>query len=90
MRALRLTMLGVTALLVGLSGLFWYRGVYVVDFAVKNAVAVHFLGHRTYFIEVCCTPHWKDSGKMLSLLKAWCGRLAASGRVVQLWWCCRN
>ena len=52
MRALRLTMLGVTALLVSMSALFWTRGVDFADFAVENAVTVHYLGHRTYFIEV--------------------------------------
>ncbi len=76
MRVLRLTMLGLTMLMVFLAALMWYRGTFVVDFAVANGNSVHFLGHRTYFLQVL----YHDSAAVLS--RGWRWRMGVGAQTV--------
>ena len=52
MRVLRLTMIGISTLLVLLSGVVWYQGASVVDYVVGQSVGLHFQGHRLYYTQV--------------------------------------
>jgi hypothetical protein len=52
MRVLRLTMIGVSTLLVLLSGVVWYQGLTVVDYTVGQSIGLHFQGHRMYYLQV--------------------------------------
>ncbi len=52
MRLLRWIMTGVCGLLLVLSAITWYQGDTVVEYTVQQAVAVHFMGHRMYYLEV--------------------------------------
>jgi hypothetical protein len=54
MRMLRWTMTFLCAIMITLSGIIWYQGVIVVDYTNQQAVAIHYMGHRMYYLEVQC------------------------------------
>jgi hypothetical protein len=53
MRVLRLTMTLLCFIMIALSGISWYRGAVVVEYTDRQAVAIHDMGHRMYYVEVC-------------------------------------
>ena len=54
MRMLRWTMTSLCAIMIALSGITWYQGAIVVDYTNQQAVAIHYMGHRMYYLEVQC------------------------------------
>ncbi len=54
MRMLRWTMTFLCAIMITLSGITWYQGAIVVDYTNQQAVAIHYMGHRMYYLEVQC------------------------------------
>jgi hypothetical protein len=42
------------AIMITLSGITWYQGAIVVDYTNQQAVAIHYMGHRMYYLEVQC------------------------------------
>ena len=74
MRVLRLTMTLLCFIMIALSGISWYRGAVVVEYTDRQAVAIHDMGHRMYYVEVCkvffCRVHvpWEVSAAPSSSL----------------------
>jgi hypothetical protein len=52
MRVLRWTMVCTCGLLILLSAVTWNQGVNVVKYTDQQAVALHYMGHRIYYLEV--------------------------------------
>ena len=79
MRVLRLTMIGVSTLLVLLSGVVWYQGLTVVDYTVGQSIGLHFQGHRMYYLQVrgClvaafwCMSLWRVFACVAHVLPMW-------------------
>ena len=74
MRVLRLTMTLLCFIMIALSGISWYQGAVVVEYTDRQAVAIHDMGHRMYYVEVCkgflCRVHvpWEVSAAPSSSL----------------------
>jgi hypothetical protein len=52
MRVRRLAMTSVSVLLILLSGVVWYQGVSITEYTVGQTSALHFLGHRMFYLQV--------------------------------------
>jgi hypothetical protein len=51
MRGLRLTMMGISLLLIGLSSVIWYQSLSVVDYTTKQTSSLHYLGKRLVLLQ---------------------------------------
>ena len=74
MRILRWTMSTLCFIMIALSGVSWHQGIAVVEYTHHQAVAIHDMGHRMYYVEVCkvffCRVHvpWEVSAAPSSSL----------------------